>query len=369
MENDEKKNELNNIDEFDQDLENEEKSLSDLRNTALGKEQTKPDATDKKDNTESVDEGKEKKEEKAEVKETQEDKKPAQPSDQKPDELVEITDEYISSQPENLREYLKGIKGEKLTNKVLKNYLNSQEFIKNQKETFRTTTPVDRTKLEKQVESVKVNMLFTNLKSKIPELPPNFFNMEQEERNEWVRDYDYNHPLEKNFKDVYFSELENVDKQTKEYVDLQTSWQDRFKATVLEDIKAFRTRLESYGVKESDLGIEINEDYLQKFLFDETGKPKSLVSYDRGVAEISPGKILQALIDENFDRIIELREKAAEKKGFLKRTSQEDNPSLSGAGVTGKKTEEKETLTIDDDLDEEESSKRLKKLREKAMQS
>lgn len=271
---------------------------------------------------------------------------------------ITIDEEYINKQIANLREQLKGkdpdtvekqaanlesilngVKGGVMDSRSLRNYVNSQTYIKTLKSPFdKDWKPdpkiVNAPEYVEKANKQKQQMIADAIKDKYPDYPSDG---DPEAVNDW-EDSLSNREYEE-YKTIKTKTASEINDRYDRYQYLTENWEDIARDTVKSEVTLFMKKLDSYKIKPQDLGINTldlddknyNEYLYKNLLFDEKGVPSETVFtfVDGVIPVVKPFSIYHGLMEKNLDQIIALREVAARKEAYRKGIDDQPDPSLS----------------------------------------
>jgi hypothetical protein len=307
---------------------------------------------------------------------------------------IKITDEYITKQIANLKEQLKGkdpdaiekqvsnlesilggVKGDEMTPRVLRNYVNAQNYIKTLKTPFDkdwkpdpavVNTPEYIEKATKQ----KQLMIAEAIKQKYPDYPADADLEAIQDFEDGLSNREYDA-----YKELRDGEGKRISDNYDRHQHLAENWEDIARDTLQSEIQLFKKSLEDKKISLKDLGIQsldlddklYNEYLYNNLLFDAKGNPNPNVFtfVDNVIPVVKPMSVFNALRDLHFDNIIALREAAARKEAYRKGIDDQPDPSLSDyQQQPGQRDEiEIDDKSFDDDLSLEENEKLLQRVK------
>jgi len=266
---------------------------------------------------------------------------------------VVIDDNYISNQlDDNIKRYLEGIKGEMISPKALKNYLNAQSLIDQQKAVLSQQRQPDsntqsisnnantnqgiHTEYSEKVQQLALQ----RLKDKYRDIPSEAIT-DKDVFKDYMRDKFIDDPLEANsiLNDLggFRNEVENTAKYVYEY---SQNWEKAANDTMAKDINDFKDKLTKLGLKPEDLGIDLsldangNNEYLKNQVLTNNGNvDPNIVGYVANYPKIKQGAILQKLLTLNVEKIVELKATGARREGYEARNNQQPPPSQSANNI------------------------------------
>ena len=365
------------LEEMEAELDKSEKASSD-EGADLSAEvredvtaELEPEAKEEK--TEEKPEGKP--EDKPEVKESEADKTVVDEDKTKP---IEITEEYIASQPEEDREALQSIKGEKISPKMLKIHVHSQDYISKLKEEEtiadkiveedKIELPKSNERLDKysdeQLTALKNMNIVKGIQRQYPDFPDDGLTND-EALNDFYRDIQDEKPAKyDDFKDTVRNVRDSVTEQIDTQVEIGKNWKKYAGKAIQDSYDSFKTFIDAKGLTPEALGINFKDTALAKeILYDENGGLNEDVAFmQNGVPIIVPAKFTHALKEKFIDQMFLVKEKDARADGFTKRTEVEPAASIANSNVAGVTDHVKPLATkITPDMDPEEMEKILDK--------
>lgn len=306
---------------------------------------------------EEVEKPKEVKEKPAETEKPAE--KPAEPEAKK---IIEVTDDYISQAEEKDRNILTSIKGETLSEKALKNYIESQRLIgKKATEIQQLQTPPEERKprevsISDEQRSLIASMANKELRREYKDMPD-----DPEDRKEWLlrmqntdpdelekyyeRRREVSNQLTEEYKQVLFVkenyDVINLNQMKKEVENIRNYFQD------------------TYGLKLEDMGlkVEVDDDFsneiINELLTLPNGEfdPKVVQYYDQKNKEvpiIEPGKLSEKFFLKFNKRAVEEVQKRARKEGFEARSQKKTVKELTDISPEKPGDAKTEVLKIED---------------------
>lgn len=243
-------------------------------------------------------------------------------------QTIKINEEYINKQPPEIQKILRPIKGDVLTERALKNYINAQLHIQKLESKFQQPTqaqpktePIQELKTpEFKIEDIKNfdDAVYKTLRLKYPDLPENPDNP-KEAIKEYLSETQLIDPIK------YYQVIKDYDlAQTKikekleEFEYLAKNWQNISADNIKKDIDKFENTLKQYGLSIEDLGLnlEFDDKFYNEYLFNNIifDKNKNInedvvkvIDKDAGVFLIPEGAVYRKLVELNFDKILNLR--------------------------------------------------------------
>ncbi len=289
------------------------------------------------------------------------------PEPDKTEGIVKVDDSYISSQPVEYRAYLEGIRGEQLSPKALKNYINSQDYIAKQKQT-KEQPPQLPPDVQTQIAETTKQIARNNLKNKFPEMPIEAMHSE-EAFNEWVKDLNFEKPLQMlDVVEEYRKILNDTQRVAGDLHYISTNWESRANEAMVKEIEKFKADLAKKGIKPEDLGIDLTYDPQKKNDYITESVLKRNGQLDNGVVFLEYSKyprviengVYRKLIELNYDKIADMIEIKGRQAGYEAKKQNQPPPSMSAAGIAAKRdTTLPKTVN---DLTVEEIDKELRKI-------
>lgn len=291
------------------------------------------------------------------------------PSEAKPD-LVEINDEYIANQPEDVRNIYEGIKGEKLTPKVLKNYVNSQRWISEQKQSSVQQEVRQIPKVESEYGDKVKELTILQLKNKYNDIPAEAI-ADAEVFKDYLRDIQIDDPLKAiDVLQDYKSLHSKVNNDFQTVVNYQQNWETVNYNNLNSDVGEFKSFLSKYNLKPEDIGLNLeldesrnNEYILNNILRDNGDIDARVVKQFAGLPLVEKGAVYNKLVQKNIDKIVEMAQVRARRESVANKKTIQPPPSLSASNVQGTRKETHGDMDNIDDLSLEEIEKKLEKLK------
>jgi len=336
------------------------------------KDEEKTQAEVKEEKSETVTKAEEKKDEKPidESAKTDESGKAAEEPAKAPEKpkVFEITDEYIEKAPEEDRNLLKFLKGETMSEKSIKVYLDGQRQIgklsseigqlKKTTEQLKETTETTPQSMTEELEKVKETLVAQELIKKYPQLLKEDgtiipFDTRDEEFKEFLRDLNADIPGlgVQEFIELKKSLEQKVGNEVKQAVHIRNNHKEINKDTLSKDVESIKDRLQNvFGVAPKDLGLDIEPTrdekgaltnaYLLKLLTDESGQKTddnlyNIVGTKEPIALLKKGSIAQKFFELNMPQIIQVIRDNSVKKGYVEsqEKKKEVNPTLSSSNA------------------------------------
>lgn len=297
-----------------------------------------------------------------------------------------ITDEYINNAPEADREILRGIKGEKLSNKAYQNYMNAERWILERKTgktadeppAAQTEVVLDETKLTDELKTQRDAYVFKSLKAKYPELP-----------EEALTDHLVLEEFAEGLSKLQFSEFERLLKTAQneanttvsQYVDLRTNWETYALQNITKDVQKFIGELKEYGITEKDLGLDLSiakdkkNPYLLGLLFSNGQPNNKAVRFVHGdIPVVLPDGVYNVLLETNMKKIIDTVKSKSHNAGYLAKVGDDPDPSLANSSISGSNQRKEnldetnlKSMTITDDDTLEQIDQKLAKIKNKVI--
>lgn len=291
------------------------------------------------------------------------------PEPDKTEGIVKVDDSYISSQPVEYRAYLEGIKGEQLSPKALKNYINSQDYIAKQKQARETQSqqqlPPD---VQTQIAEITKQITRNNLKAKFPDMPIEAVQSEDGFK-EWLRDLNIDDPMQMyDVREEYRKIHDDTQRVAGELHYISNNWETLANEAMVKEIDKFKADLAKKGIKPEDLGIDLTYDPQKKNDYITESVLKRNGQLDNGVVFLEYSKyprviengVYRKLIELNYDKIADMIEIKGRQAGYEAKKQNQPPPSMSAAGIAAKRdTTLPKTVN---DLTVEEIDKELRKI-------
>lgn len=287
---------------------------------------------------------------------------------------ITVDEKYIQKQLENLKEQLKGkdpstvekqvanmesilnsVKGEVMSGKAFRNYVNAQTYIKTLK------TPLDKdwkpdpkiTQTPEYIEKAtkqKQSMIADAIKDKYPDYPEDGDPDAVKDFEDSLTNREYDE-----YKNIMRTKAAEISDRYDRYQHLAENWEDIARDTVKSEAELFIKKLESFKIKPQDLGISqldldennYNEYLYKNLLFDAKGvpNPEIFTFVDNVIPVVKPFSLYNALLNANLEQIIQLREAAARKEAYRKGIDDQPDPSLSD---NQQNPGQRDEITLDD---------------------
>jgi len=307
-----------------------------------------------KDKASTVEDKKSEEDKKLEPEET-----PKAPEKEKAEDKAsfEITDEYIEKAPEKDRNLLTSIKGEIISPKALKIYLNAQRLLG--KRTQDLMKPEDKVQQINQPQlaeegekpqDVKEKLVLGQLKKNYPDLPDDLT-----EREDYLRELNYDKPLE--FQKFVRDRQTISDQVEKDYNQMQyfvNNYEKINNEIINEEIRSINEQFGKMNVEPKDLDIDLSIDEdgnystaLNSLLLDNTGKQLdvSLFQYVGGKPILKKQSLAVKLFQQKLPDIINLVKVSGRKDGLKAAHDKKTVKTLSGASSGGSEKVIKEDYT------------------------
>ncbi len=256
---------------------------------------------------------------------------------------------------------LSGVKGDTMSERAFKNYVNSQQYIKSIKTPFDPSWKPDPkvvsepSYIEKATKQ-KNEMILNTIKSKYKDFPDEALT-DPEFRKEFERDLARDDPREFRKYETLIDETEkSINDRYDRWFYITQNWETMAKDTVESDVKIFNDWLNSKGIKPEEIGmpdLTLDEKYYNQFLYDnvlydEKKKPNETVMtfMDGQYPIIKPMAVFNTLKDIFIDQIIQRREEIARIEGFKHGKDNVIEPSLSVAPGMGNR----DSIEIDESI-------------------
>ena len=282
--------------------------------------------------------------------------------------LISVTDEYITSQPEEHQEILRSIKGKQADPQVIKNYIHKELLIRKLKSDGEAKPDKEtdsKFKLDdSEVGKQRTSYLFRNMKEKFPDLTEEVF-ADEESLEEFLSDMQSHSPVKaRKFLDNYSELGTSWDKRLGQFKHYAENWEEITKAQAVTTVQSFNEHIKKRGLTAKDLGVKYTESWLMDNVIAPNGKPDTdIVSYldSQGTIPVVNEKMLLRKLKEKYeDVIIDTVAQKAGEQALIKRSKHEADPSIS-VGGNMRRTERKEPLEkkISPDMPLEEMDKIL----------
>lgn len=250
-------------------------------------------------------------------------------------ETIKIDDEYIKSQPKDIQEILKPIKGDILTERALKNYINAQLYIKRHKH-----SPKEEFKPEKTQKQPTEQEFFVEQKESIPQVQYKkeyFDNIEKavaealsakykdmqvdydnpdESIREYASDLQISDPIKYyQFLKDYELAKNRISEEINKYKYVVDNWQQISVENIKKDVEKFKQDLEEVGLTLEDLNLnlELDDKLYNKYLYENIFAPNGKVNTEVVVPLtddailIPEGAVYKKLVELNYKNILKLK--------------------------------------------------------------
>ena len=303
------------------------------------------------------------------------DKPKEEPKQAKDNDVIEVNEDYLNSLGQEDRQYLAGVKGEKLSGKALKNYLHAQKLIAENRSTADKTAEkkTDQQAItgeqfnksdgkvsltEQQISEQRSNYVFGELKRKYPDIPEDFLT-NRETRKGYLQDLYYDdieagQELLNMEKDLYGV----FDDTVKDFKHKSENWETINKDILNRDVREFEEELKEYGVTSKDLGFEYTDDFVLSNLTEDMLQKE----YGGSLVFVKPGSFKQKLMQMAVKPLLDKSSKKGLEEGIERGRRVKNNPSMSNAGA-GASDEEIGVLDFSPDADLEEMEGTLEKMK------
>jgi len=362
------------LEEITQDVDNEtgdmEQNLEALKNLAVGNTTTEIVKEDETPETEGNTKAEDRQEEIKDTPETKvsikEKSEPIKLEVDNTENLIKIDDNFLKAQAPEIQKYLEGVKGDRMTERALKNYVNAQAVISQKRTPQQTQNNIP------VIDKVTIdNAALTLLKQKYPDLPSNNKELTDYVKDLLVSDYSKYVEFDTDFKNTKV----NIQREVEQINTLRNSWQDIDERIIKSDVKQFEDKLSEYNLTLQDLGLNLNLDeqknnkYIHDLLVNSDGMANSqIVEYIYDVPIIRQGSIYNELLKKNMESII----KAASSRNGIqhsnnvvqKKDKLKPPPSLANKAVSRAPSSNEINLEDEDEVDNS-SYKDLEKALEK----
>lgn len=236
------------------------------------------------------------------------------------DRYVKVTDKFIQQQTPDLQRYLAGIKGDTMSERALRNYINAQAGIERLKAQTQQQAPPQQAPKTPQVQP-RVNQPAVNrdeveqvalqvLSAKYKDIPLN-----KADFLTWSKDVFLKDPLEHHrVLQEYENTVHNVEKDATELANYRQNWESIAETNVKKGVADFEEKLKSLNLTSKDLGLDLTVDktnegsYLWKEIVrNPDGSPNQrVVQYLFDTPVIRAENITNALMEKNLDKIIKV---------------------------------------------------------------
>jgi hypothetical protein len=184
-------------------------------------------------------------------------------------EIVDVTPEYIEAQPEEVRPYLKGLEGETLSLRVIKDLVNKDWKIQQMK---REGKPEPESAPPTLTRTIPVNadingQIVQRLRTKYQDIPEG---ASQQDLDEYITDKAASSALAaEEFKDDYRAVKQQVTGDVQKVQYIADNWAPLAKTTIDKAVGRLNAHLEKFKTKASDLGLDLalNQELYNDFLF------------------------------------------------------------------------------------------------------
>lgn len=261
--------------------------------------------------------------------------------------LIIIDDKYLASVNERDRKILTAIKGDKMTPRVLKNYLNSQYLIQKdlsgqlykpkQGEQNDVRLPESDTKLQREAEptfqqkpsqelpadlkAAEEEIVFDKLRAKFPDLPTDPEEMKLYRKDLVLEDPDQFYEL----KEAEIQIRQQVKRDLQQIVELQNNYQSVNAQIIQQEMNKIKTELQDMGLTPEALGYEFDpeksEDFINELLTDKQGNIDPSVvqigrGYLKGIDIIQPDALVNKFFRTQMKRINQYIANKSKNEGF-----------------------------------------------------
>lgn len=280
---------------------------------------------------------------------------------------IKIDEKYISEQPPEIQKILRPIKGDILSERALKNYINAQLFIEKQKaskqdvskETY-TQQVSQQTSQPVQTDILKTDdfnrALYMTLKVKYNDLPELDNDTSPEEQlKDYLTDLQISDPIKyyKFLKD-YDLASQKIQEQISQYKYIEENWEHISAENIKKDVQKFENDLKEYGLTLQDLGLnlELDDKYYNEYLYNNIllknneANPEVVQKISDKALLIPEGAVYKKLIELNFKNILSLAKSKNASSGINKKVP----PSMSTYYSAGNKNV-KTSIPVEDILD------------------
>lgn len=245
---------------------------------------------------------------------------------------ITINDDYIKSQPKEIQEILRPIKGDTLTDRALKNYINAQMYIKKHKNLPKEEIKSDKTQkqfTESQVENapqIQYNNIDSVDKAIAEALKVKYKDMEIDYENpkdtirEYASDLQISDPI-KYYEFVKDYELakNRISEEVNRQKYIVENWQQISVENINKDVEKFKQDLEEVGLTLEDLNLnlELDEKLYNKYLYENIFAPNGKVNTEVVVPLtddailIPEGAVYKKLVELNYKNILKSKKSSS----------------------------------------------------------
>ncbi len=275
---------------------------------------------------------------------------------------IRIDEKYISEQPPEIQKILRPIKGDILSERALKNYINAQLFIEKQKsqkqEVAKETTPpqvYQQNQINVQPSEDLNRALYLTLRVKYSDLPELTSDTNPEEQlKDYLTDLQISDPIKyyKFLKD-YDLATQKIQEQISQYKYIEENWEHISAENIKKDVQKFENDLKEFGLSLQDLGLnlELDDKYYNEYLYNNIllknneANPEVVQRISDKALLIPEGAVYKKLIELNFKNVLQLAKSKNVSSGINKKVP----PSMSTYYSTGKTG--KTSIPVEDLLD------------------
>lgn len=356
-------------------LTEDNKELEDLRSNALRSEEEPEETPAEEPETEEPAEPDVQEEDKTEPEQSEE-----QADSSKIGEPIRVDDEYINQQPDDVKEFLNGVKGEYFSQKALKNYVNAQKYIKEQKTVKPEAEDKPSTFEKKQVKTLdndqlavaQNNYVFRQLQNKYPGLTAEMLTDEQKWNDYYfqIQDEESNPRKAHQFYEDYKAAVSNANDTVSKYKDLAQNWEAKASDTISNQYDEFEKKISELGVKLEDIGITKDDDFIiNQVIYGKDGNPDpQVVTMAFGnIPVINKDGFYNKLMTIGVPKLYETARKSGKLEVLDHRNKNKSNPSISNSDIQSKADAKPALQKFDENTTLPEMESDLAALRKKIM--
>lgn len=293
--------------------------------------------------------------------------------------VIEITDEYIEAADEKDKATLTAIKGESVSGKVLKNYLESQKLIgKKTTEIFKLKSEQEEERqpkevhLDNEMRSVIAGTAKKQLRQEYPDMPT-----EEDEYKEWVLEKSNNDPdAAQEFYDRRKEITSNLTEDYKDMVYVRENYDIINYKTMKAEAKNVEKIFEDqFGFTPKAIGLDLTVDkefsneVINEILVNEKGDfdPQLVTFYDKRNKEVpilNEGMFTYKFFSLHLPKVIAEVRKVARQEGFESRDKKKVLKELTSISTEKGGEVITERLRIDD-IENIDDLDKIRELRER----
>lgn len=268
---------------------------------------------------------------------------------------------------EDYQGILNGVRGEVMSPKAFKNYINSQMYIKQMKPSPLDTTWKPDTKVTTdpdylQKALVAKNKLISEQMRRVFRDFPDEALTNPETEKEFLRELMAEDPRAITRYDEARKTIEkNVNESYDKYVHLQNNWETIARDSINVQVAQFNALLSQLNLTPEDLALpnlSLDDKYYNEFLYknviyDKNGKPnENVIGFlDGKIPVIKPNAVYVELVNNFAKTIISKAAEQGRKEGFEIGKTSIPEPSMSDSPIRG----EKQTLEVNPDFLQDDS--------------